>query len=322
MTEHANDGHAEAYLYRAADDATVCVSCRRDGRPSIDPIEGDSETVVLAANGFGGELSPPRSLSIDGSRVFFTTRNRLAVGATEGQRNLYQWEDGQVSFLATSELGRAGKGLSFAGASTSGDDVYFTTTNQLTGHDRDALLDVYDARVGGGFPDPPTPPTACDPLASGGCGDGGGAGSAESLVETGRGGSGDVALPPRATFRVAGLSRVQRTRLIAGRRVAVRVRVNGPGRVSVVGRARIGGFAVRVLSASRTATSAGMLRVPVVLSRAARNRARATGSLKVSLVTRFAGARKDSVRRLTFASPPAKRGKQRRTATTDRRAAK
>jgi hypothetical protein len=40
----------------------------------------------------------------------------------------------------------------FADASESGSDVFFTTRQSLAPEDQDELVDLYDARIGGGFP--------------------------------------------------------------------------------------------------------------------------------------------------------------------------
>ena len=40
----------------------------------------------------------------------------------------------------------------FMDASPSGDDVFVATADQLVGSDTDSRVDVYDVRVGGGFP--------------------------------------------------------------------------------------------------------------------------------------------------------------------------
>jgi hypothetical protein len=118
--------------------------------------------------------NPPRTISDDGERVFFLSPNGLGSGATEGKEALYVWEEGQISFIADSVPG-SGFELQFAGASASGDDLYFTTLDQLTWQDRDGQLDLYDARVGGGIPQPPAPPAPCDPLSESSCGGGSGA---------------------------------------------------------------------------------------------------------------------------------------------------
>ena len=47
--------------------------------------------------------------------------------------------------------------------SADGDDIFFTTPAALVSQDRDGgAVDLYDARVGGGFPDVPPSPGACE----------------------------------------------------------------------------------------------------------------------------------------------------------------
>lgn len=159
------NGRSEAYIYDADEGKTVCVSCRRDGKASQNSLTD----IPLQAEDYTDQpFSIVRSLSSNGEKAFFRSKNRLATGATEGRWNLYQWEGGQVSFLASSPVG-SGSELQFAGMSESGDDVYFATLARLVGADQDDQADLYDARVGGGFPDPPSPPQPCDPLSEGGC---------------------------------------------------------------------------------------------------------------------------------------------------------
>jgi hypothetical protein len=165
--DFTGEGERQAYLYSVESGETICISCRRDGEPSvapaIDPLVGNGEVK--------SRDRPPTTL-VEGSSgsitVFFRSQNRLATGATSGRPNIYQWKDGQVTFLASSAPS-AGKELRFAGASRDGADVYFTTIDQLTWEDTDGKLDVYDARVGGGFLEPPSPPQPCDPLLEASC---------------------------------------------------------------------------------------------------------------------------------------------------------
>jgi hypothetical protein len=150
VTGYVSGGAQEAYLYSAESGTTVCVSCRRDGAPSL----GSASDSPIANQ-------PPRrrSLSDDGSRVFFTMRDPLAPGAIAGDPNIYEWEKGQVYLL------NDGGGVEprFLGASASGDDAFLASTEQLDAHDTDFVGDVYDLRVNGGYPPPEEPPAPCEP---------------------------------------------------------------------------------------------------------------------------------------------------------------
>jgi hypothetical protein len=159
VTGYESGGVREAYLYSAESGQTVCVSCRRDGKPSLgtssqgSPITGPS-----------GETATPRptqrSLSDDGSRVFFSMKDPLAPGAIAGNENLYEWERGQAYLLND---GAGAVPARIVGSSASGDDVFIYSTEQLDPHDTDFVGDVYDLRVNGGFPPPEAPPVPCDP---------------------------------------------------------------------------------------------------------------------------------------------------------------
>lgn len=165
-----NGARREAYLYDAEADSAICISCRKDDESSAAPEE--AEPLVSGGRDVDNPLRPPATLSVSGDgpkvRAFFISYNRLATGATEGRPNLYLWENGQTTFLGSSAPS-AVQELRFAGASATGDDVYFTTVDRLTWQDTDSKLDVYDVRVGGGFDPPAPPPAPCDPLGEGAC---------------------------------------------------------------------------------------------------------------------------------------------------------
>lgn len=308
VTGYDSGGVSEAYLYDFDADETVCVSCRRDGGPSIpNSLAADALISVPLPNGTGAmnALHPPVTLTPDGRRVFFYSFARLATGATQGRRNLYQWEEGQIAFLASSSPAVTSLSLNFAGASQSGDEVFFATVDRYTWEDVDSKLDVYAAKVGGGFEQPAPDPDPCDPVAEGACA-GGGAGGLGLDVRSG-GPADATEQKARATLTVRALSRGQLARLAGGRRVGLAVRVSRPGRVSVAGVASVGGLRARVISASRTAAGAGVVRVPVTLSRAARARLARSGRLKVRLVARLDGASRRVVSILTFKARKAKR---------------
>jgi SMP-30/gluconolaconase/LRE-like protein len=171
VTGYDSGGAKEAYLYDADADseATICISCRQDGRPSV------STRPPLAIFGPTNPLSVSRTLVDDGgeARVFFSSADALALGAQEGQTNLYEWSHGQIFEIAAEPAGHTTKGtpdsLNFADASIDGTDVYFDTLQTLNWEDGDGRSSVYDARVGGGFPEPPPAAKPCDPTSEGSC---------------------------------------------------------------------------------------------------------------------------------------------------------
>ena len=175
-SSHGVSGGAPmAYLFSAGEGATVCVSCRHDGEHPF-PAAGSNANALVSPilDGEFNRVFRPSVLT-DGGRLYFYSADPLASGAVEGRRNLYQWEHGQVSLIATEPEGIPKSALDmfprvnfFAGASADGDDVYFASPSALIGSDKDKNWDVYDARVGGGFPEP-VAPSPCDAGAEGSC---------------------------------------------------------------------------------------------------------------------------------------------------------
>lgn len=149
VTGYDSGGVRELYLYDADSGKTICISCRPDGEPSVDsPLEG---ALTSPRSGTGRV----RTMSDDGSRVFFVREDPLAPGAVGGNRNVYEWQEGQTSLLTTGSV------AALYGVSASGDDVFVRTAEQLTPYDKDRVPDLYDFRVGGGFPPPSAEPPAC-----------------------------------------------------------------------------------------------------------------------------------------------------------------
>ena len=105
----------------------------------------------------------PRVLSASGRRVFFDSRDALVLSDTNKDDDAYEWEaqgeggcaraQGCVSLISS---GRASEGASFVDASADGSDAFFLTDGSLVPADPGAV-DLYDARAGGGFPEPAQP---------------------------------------------------------------------------------------------------------------------------------------------------------------------
>jgi hypothetical protein len=169
----------EAYLFdtSARSDGARCISCRSDGNASLTPLENR-----LISNGTlpANSRSAPRALVVRHGEplVFFSSSDSLALGASEGADNVYEYSHGQVFLVAAEPLGLqppldpntpSGGRAAFVGASEAGTDLYLRTPQTLTWEDGDERMSIYDARVGGGSPAPPPPPAPCSPSVEGSC---------------------------------------------------------------------------------------------------------------------------------------------------------
>jgi hypothetical protein len=112
-----------------------------------------------------------QGLSADGRFVFFSSGDRLVTGDTNGQFDAYVYDSatGRQSLISSGESNAPSY---FMEASPDGSDVFFATAERLSRWDVDSAQDIYDARMGGGFPEPlPAPPSCqgdgCQPAAVG-----------------------------------------------------------------------------------------------------------------------------------------------------------
>jgi hypothetical protein len=97
----------------------------------------------------------------------------VRVGSAGGfAENVYEWEadgvrgcgeaggcvflisDGRDASENGGESGASASSVELLGTDASGDDVFFTTADALVPGDTNSQLDIYDARVDGGFPAP------------------------------------------------------------------------------------------------------------------------------------------------------------------------
>jgi hypothetical protein len=178
LTGYVSGGAPEAYLFdaRSTTEPIVCVSCRQDGQPSVEPVGNNPVGSEERQNPF----HPRARLIVRNGRpvVFFTSFDRLAPGAVSGSSNLYEWAHSQV-FLITTEPhglqnppdnhGVVKENIEFMGADADGSDLYFNSPAALTWEDPDQRISVYDARVDGGFAPPPSPPSPCSSVVEGAC---------------------------------------------------------------------------------------------------------------------------------------------------------
>ncbi len=170
---------AEVYAYEAGGGLT-CVSCNPSGArpvgsfPVIPHKTGSNWNIRAAAwiPTWGHENYAERVLSDDGGRLFFNSLDPLVTEDNNGRQDVYEWEaagvgtceegspefsqqdDGCVSLIST---GHSAKDSEFVDASADGGDVFFTTESSIDPRDP-GLVDIYDARVGGGYPPPASEP--------------------------------------------------------------------------------------------------------------------------------------------------------------------
>jgi hypothetical protein len=157
LGDYENVGRTEAYLYGpppgGGDPVLLCASCNPTGeRP-----RGAASIPGAPPNGASATPYKPRVLSAAGSRLFFDSFDRLASQDTSHGPEVYEWQaagsggcgrsGGCVRLISS---GRSRGGAGFLDASAAGSDVFFLTDASLVGADPGSI-DVYDAKVNGGF---------------------------------------------------------------------------------------------------------------------------------------------------------------------------
>jgi Tol biopolymer transport system component len=126
---------------------------------------------------FGAEIPEPLdgsqvAVSDDGAYVVFQSADGLTPQALNGvplehetaysnyAENVYEYHDGNVYLISDGQdasyspkaVGNIASSVRIEGLSPSGADVFFETADRLVSQDVDTGLDMYDARIDGGFP--------------------------------------------------------------------------------------------------------------------------------------------------------------------------
>jgi hypothetical protein len=103
-----------------------------------------------------------RTVSENGSRIVFRTADPLSPRAVNGLTDVYEWHEvpggGEVTLLSG---GTAEESVLDVVISEDGSNVFFVTSQGLVSGDTDGAPDVYDARLGGGFPAVAAPRQPC-----------------------------------------------------------------------------------------------------------------------------------------------------------------
>ena len=149
---------SEVFLYDSATGALRCPSCNTSGAAPL------GRSVLRVIKEARGSLSQPRYLT-DSGRLYFDSADSLTyLDSNAGVEDVYQYEPqgvggctregGCVSLISA---GRGAVDSNLLAIDAGGENVFFTTRDRLVPADKDEQIDLYDARVGGGFATQPSP---------------------------------------------------------------------------------------------------------------------------------------------------------------------
>jgi len=141
----------ELYRYEAEQHSIECISCARG-----------TTTTYRAGSPGPGEANDFR-MSADGSTVAFATREALVRADVNRNTDIYEWHNGSIR-LVTDGVTAFQENVAAPQVNAvdrDGKNIFFSVVEPgLTGYEQDEFLNLYDARVGGGFPRP-TPVVHC-----------------------------------------------------------------------------------------------------------------------------------------------------------------
>lgn len=158
--------NASPYSCLRKEDQTPTGHCHGDFSNSGFWGSGGQESVgeMSNARGWGGARYLNIAKDANGiPSVYFQSRSQLVPEDQNGNDyDVYQWREGEVSLVSR---GLPGHNSWYSGSSLDGRDVFVFTSDRIDPREiDDGDLDIYDARIGGGFPYTPAPPP-CNVLA-------------------------------------------------------------------------------------------------------------------------------------------------------------
>jgi hypothetical protein len=318
----ADDGSGDMYAFQATTDELTRISAPQGtDAETYGCIQdsGDAAPTMYCYGDMGASESALPGVITDPDdpaehTAFFHSRSGLVPEDTDGASDVYQWRDGELSVLSTG----TDRNVFYAGNSSDGEDVFVMTREQLSWEDWDAVLDIYDARVGGGFPEPPPESPGCSVLGDDCQGAGRGAPGSPSRTSAEGVGPGDGnALPSkRLVLRLSDPTAVELRRAARSGVLRIKVRASAAGAVSAVAKARIrvrakGRYVTKTLRVARARRRAVRPNVTTTLalrlSKAARRELSRRRNLRIAVVVTNPGA-KARTKRLRLKAVDGRRG--------------
>jgi hypothetical protein len=158
LTDETSDNSKNVFVYDYQSGRISCASCNPTGESSA------SFLPVSHINTY-----EPHWMSSDGTKVFFDSQSALVPQDTDGNVDVYEWEqDGAGSCqhsrgcIYLLSAGSSPESSWLLGAGNNGEDVFIATRSQLTPEDQNENVDVYDVRANA-----PSPPASSQCSGSG-----------------------------------------------------------------------------------------------------------------------------------------------------------
>jgi hypothetical protein len=148
----------EIFLYEAEGNRLACVSCNPNGAPSADGAVIDWPAGPDRDAGIVRNAYPQRNVSEVGQVFFETPEALLPQQDTNDVRDVYEYEHGTLHLISS---GTSKAPSYFLDATPSGSNVFSATAQKLLRRDTESTYNIYDARVGGGFPEPAASAPPC-----------------------------------------------------------------------------------------------------------------------------------------------------------------
>ena len=257
-TDH--DESVDIYRYDSATDGLTQISLGSEGRGNgaYDAPLGDLTIAIKK----GGYADPADA-------VVFETSEALLPQDRNDVRDVYDWTPAGGLGLVSS--GTPGFPAEYLFANPSGDTILFRTGATLLPRDRDGgELDIYAARVGGGFPEPPL-----DPGCTGACAEAPKAPPAHRQLP------GAVDAKPR--LELGPVDPAARRQLLRRGHTTLLVEVPAAGKLSASGTAPVDGKKQTVAGGEAKAKDAGPVRLTLKLTPIARRALARGDALRVRL---------------------------------------
>jgi hypothetical protein len=169
--EEVVPGRSQVFQYDATAGSLVRASIGQDGYNNDNRTPSSDATIAIrpsASYAYSIRDSPTQTdgiLAPGNGAVFFTSSDALTPQALNNQTdtlgqpvpNIYEYRAGHVYLISDgrdeSTL-HSEPSVSLLGSDSAGENVFFTTSDPLINQDTDTQQDVYDARMGGGTPNP------------------------------------------------------------------------------------------------------------------------------------------------------------------------